>query len=224
VGKGEGLALAHAILPFEGFLTSFIRSRPQLKTRLMRCLQAMGYETADWVRIVMYRSCFDYVKALDPSCLDVLEVSAGPQWRREFNFRSYEETGFPEFDICLETLPSRYDLIVADQVFEHLPYPARAARNIFEMLKPGGRFIIAAPFLVRVHNVPIDCNRWTETGLSFLLQEAGFDRELIQTHSWGNRACLIANLKRWRKRGFMGSLRNEPNFPVMAWAFARKAA
>lgn len=190
----------------------------------MRWLQAIGYETADWIRVVMYKSCFDYVNALDPVRLDVLEVSAGPQWRREFKFRSYEETAFPGFDICSETLPSRYDLIIADQVFEHLPRPAQAARNVFEMLKPGGHFIVATPFLVKVHNVPIDCSRWTETGLSFLLQDAGFDPERIQTHSWGNRACLIANLQRWRKRGFIGSLRNEPDFPVIVWAFAQKAA
>ena len=218
------MALANAAMPFESALLSFIRSRPQLKARLMRWMQTAGYETADWIRIAMYKSCFDYIKALDPSRLDVLEVSAGTQWRREFKFGSYEETAFPGFDICSETLPSRYDLIIADQVFEHLPHPAQAARNVFEMLRPGGHFIVATPFLIRVHNVPIDCNRWTETGLSFLLQDAGFDRGLIQTHSWGNRACLIANLKQWRKRGFMGSLRNEPDFPVMVWAFAQKPA
>jgi len=172
----------------------------------------------------MYKSCFEFIKGLNPVLLDVLEISAGPQWRREFAFGSYAETGFPGFDICSEALPSRYDLIIADQVFEHLPRPTHAARNVFEMLKPGGYFIVATPFLVKVHNVPIDCNRWTETGLSFLLQDAGFDPERIQTHSWGNRACLIANLKRWRKPGFFGSLRNEPDFPVAVWAFAQKAA
>jgi len=72
-----------------------------------------------------------------------------------------------------------------------------------------------------VHNVPIDCNRWTELGLSYLLQEGGFAQDDIQTASWGNRACVRANFRRWRKRGF-GSLRNEPDFPVMVWAFARK--
>lgn len=201
---------------------SFVRSRPRLKRQLMRWTQFVGYETSDWIRIVMYRSCFDFVKGLGPADLDALEVSAGPQWRRTFHFRSYNETNFPEFDICAGILPSRYDLIIADQVFEHLPHPAQAARNVFEMLKPGGHFIVATPFLVKVHHVPIDCNRWTETGLSFLLQDAGFDQKRIQTHSWGNRACLIANLKRWRKRGPFGSLRNEPDFPVMVWAFAQK--
>ena len=30
------------------------------------------------------------------------------------------------------------------------------------------------PFLIRVHNVPIDCSRWTEDGLKFHLEECGF--------------------------------------------------
>jgi hypothetical protein len=39
--------------------------------------------------------------------------------------------------------------------------------------------------------------------------------------SWGNRACLKANLLSWRKRGPFGSLENEPDFPVVVWGFAR---
>src|SRR5207245_1375873 len=96
-------------------------------------------------------------------------------------------------------------------------------RNVWAMLKPGGRFVIATPFLVRVHRVPIDCNRWTEDGLSHLLQECGFKEEDISTGSWGNRRCIAANMTAWRKRGFFGSLKNEPDYPVMVWAFARKA-
>jgi hypothetical protein len=39
--------------------------------------------------------------------------------------------------------------------------------------------------------------------------------------SWGNRACLKANLLAWRKLGPFSSLENEPNFPIVVWAFAR---
>jgi len=108
-------------------------------------------------------------------------------------------------------------------VFEHLKWPYRAGRNVHAMLKPGGHFVISTPFLVRVHRVPIDCSRWTEDGLSYLLQECGFSSENVVTGSWGNRACLKGNLKNWRKRGLFGSLNNEPDYPVMVWAFAKKA-
>jgi SAM-dependent methyltransferase len=206
----------------EGRVVSFVRSRPKLKSTLRHVLSRIGYETTDWVRVVMYRDCFEFVRTLKPERLEVLEVSAGPHWRRAFSFRSFTGTDYPGYDVCTDVLPNSYDLIIADQVFEHLSRPAQAARNLLEMLKPGGHLILAVPFLLRVHKSPIDCNRWTEEGLSYFLQDAGFGAECIRTASWGNRACVKANLTHWRKRGFFGSLRNEPDVPVMVWAFARK--
>ncbi|GEP03118.1 methyltransferase domain-containing protein [Methylobacterium oxalidis] len=202
-------------------LIARLRARPALKETLRDALERVGFGTTDWVREVMYERCFAYVETLGPRNLHTLEISAGPQWTRRFDFKSYTATEYPDFDICAQTLPQTYDLIIADQVFEHLPWPYRAARNVHAMLKPGGVFIVSTPFLVRIHNVPIDCNRWTPTGMSYFLQEAGFPADGISVDSWGNRACLIGNLPKWRKRGFR-SLRNEPNFPVMVWAFARK--
>ena len=205
-----------------GPLVAPVRRQRTLRAIGKRVLDAIGYDTTDWVRVVMYRRAFAYIRELGPERLDALEISAGPQWRRQLAFRSYAQMNFPEFDICSDVLPRQFDLIIADQVFEHLPWPARAARNVYAMLRPGGCFIIATPFLVRVHNSPIDCSRWTTQGLSYFLQEAGFPAAGIATDAWGNRACMKANLTRWRKRGFLGSLRNEPEFPVMVWAFARK--
>lgn len=199
-----------------------LRNRPELKDRLRKTLQAVGYETDDWVRVMMYRDAFAFIRERQPETLDTLEISGGVQWRREFTFKSYQTTEYPDFDICSEALPPNFDLIIADQIFEHLKWPMRAARNVYSMLRPGGYFIVATPFLLRVHASPIDCNRWTETGLSCLLQEAGFAEKDIVTKSWGNRRCVQANFKRWQKVGFLGSLKNEPNFPVMVWAYARK--
>lgn len=204
------------------FLLDEAWKRPALWERLRRAIRLAGYDTTDWLRTVMYREAFRHIESLKPATLDALEISAGNQWSRAFRFRSYEATAYPPFDVCAEILPRQFDLIIADQVFEHLKWPYRAGRNIYDMLKPGGTFIVATPFLVRVHRVPIDCSRWTEDGLNYLLQECGFSAENIQTGSWGNRACLKGNLTRWRKRGFFGSLKNEPEYPVMVWAFAKK--
>jgi SAM-dependent methyltransferase len=203
-------------------IISYLRSQPHLKENLRKILGAVRYETADWVRVVMYRQCFEFIGQLQPDTLDVMEISAGPQWVREFNFRSFTNLKFPDFDVCAQTVDRQFDLIIADQIFEHLRWPYRAGRNVLSMLKPGGHFIIATPFLVRIHKAPIDCCRWTEDGLSFLLQECGFPADGIKTSSWGNRACVKRNLNSWRKGGFFGSLINEPAFPVMVWAFARK--
>jgi SAM-dependent methyltransferase len=201
----------------------FYLSDDSFRAKVKSSLGKVGFDTTDWLRVVMYRRCFEFIRGLRPETLNVLEISGGPQWRRNFNFASYTATQYPEFDVCAEALDRKFDLIIADQVFEHLPWPMRAGRNVHKMLRPGGYFIVATPFLVRVHNVPIDCSRWTEQGLSYLLQECGFKEQDIKTDSWGNRACLKANLFKWRRYGWYRSLVNEPNFPITVWAIAQKS-
>jgi SAM-dependent methyltransferase len=193
-------------------LTSFARSHPSLKMRLREWLSRFGYDTAYRMRIVTYRRCFEFVRSLGPEQLDVLEVSAGLQSAREYRFRSYTPTQYPGFDLCTQTLPARFDLIVADQLFEHLRWPYRAGRNVRAILTPGGVFLIT------------DCTRWTAEGLYYFLQECGFHPAGITVDQWGNRACVKANFVTWRKRGPFGSLENEPDFPIVVWAFARNVA
>jgi SAM-dependent methyltransferase len=170
----------------------------------------------------MYRECYSLIEKLGPSALDVLEISGGGRFANHFSFRSYAVTQFPDFDICSQSLAQSFDLVIADQVFEHLMWPYRAVKNVYAMVRPGGHFLVTTPFLIRVHNVPIDCSRWTELGLKCLLEEGGFPSAAIETGSWGNRACLKSNLNAWTKTGWFGSLKNEPDFPVQVWAMARK--
>ena len=201
-----------------------LRQFPKVKEFLRQKMRRLGIETADWIRIEMFRDCFRYIHEMGPEKLDALEISGGPQWKRDAKFKSYMSADYPEFDICTQVLPQQFDLIIADQVFEHLKHPHEAARNVYRMLRPGGTFIVSTPFLIRVHASPIDCNRWTETGLTCLLQRAGFPEDQITTNAWGNRACVKANFNKWAKAGPLSSMKNEPDFPVMVWAFARKSA
>jgi SAM-dependent methyltransferase len=169
----------------------------------------------------MMRQCRKLVQDLGPSQLAVLEISGHAY--RDMGFRKYVNVDYPSYDICVAPLEEKFDLIIAQQVFEHLLWPYRAGRNVYAMLKAGGHFLISTPFLVRVHNDPVDCTRWTETGLKYFLAECGFPLESIRTGSWGNRACIRANFGQWiRYRPFFHSLRNEPDFPYHVWALAGK--
>lgn len=175
-----------------------------------------------WDRIVMDRETTQWVRGLSPERLDALELS-GTDWEGRARFRSYRSVQYPEFDICAGVLPETFDLIIAEQVFEHLLWPYRAVRNVHAMLRPGGHFLVTAPFLVRVHEFPHDCSRWTQTGLRHLLAEGGFPIDDIRTASWGNRDCIAANFRHWQRyRPSRHSLANEPKFPVVVWALARK--
>ncbi|MEO8276040.1 MAG: methyltransferase domain-containing protein [Thermoanaerobaculia bacterium] len=176
-----------------------------------------------WTRQVMYQQLESYVRELGPERLSTLEIAGGDFWQ-QLGFGSYKTVEYPEFDLCADTLDEKFDLIIADQVFEHVLWPYRAAKNARSMLKEGGQLLVTTPFLIRVHDVPVDCTRWTELGLKHLLAEAGFDIDRISTGSWGNKACVKANLKRngWAVLTRFASLKNDPLFPCVVWAIAKR--
>src|SRR5438552_1520606 len=95
------------------------------------------------------------------------------------------------------------------------------------MVRPGGHFLISTPFLVKVHNWPVDCSRWTELGLKHFLAECGFELETIKTGAWGNRKCVCAHFNSTRPltyREGKHSLENEAEFPHHVWALARRSS
>ena len=175
-------------------------------------------------RVVLNRELERIALSLPLGDMEALEIS-GSAWK-ERGFRSYRHVQYPEFDVCEEPLPDRFDFIVAEQVFEHLLWPYRAGRNVLEMLRPGGYFLLSTPFLQKVHGSPSDCSRWTETGMKHFLAECGFPFDSISTGSWGNKTAARANL---RRRGhpiyspiMHRNLENDPLFTVQVWALARK--
>lgn len=185
--------------------------------------QLIGYNptSGHWCRVEMDKATKEIVTALDYKTLKTLEIS-GSKWQ-QFGFQSYRSVLFPEFDICDAPLAERFDLVIAEQVFEHLLWPYKAGRNVYEMLKPGGYFLITTPFLIKIHNYPVDCSRWTPLGLKYFLAECGFDLELIHVNSWGNRKCVVANFDEWMPfNSNKHSLQNESDFPLVVWAMARK--
>jgi len=182
---------------------------------------ATGETDIQWARVVMIQAMRTLIDQLRLSEMRALEVS-GTNWRSA-GFKSYTEVHFPEYDICAGPLGAEFDIVIADQVFEHLLWPYRAGKNVHAMLAPGGYFLLSTPFLVRVHNAPTDCSRWTEVGMKHFLAECGFPLESIRTGSWGNRSCVVANFEEFvTYRSRFHTLRNEPNFPVVVWAIARK--
>lgn len=182
-----------------------------------------GKQSMCWVRKVGDEATRAMIESLPIRELKALEIS-GRTWR-EWPFREYRSVDFPEYDVCKEPLAERYDLIIAEQVFEHLLWPYRAGRNVLAMLNPGGYFLVSVPFMVPIHNHPTDCTRWTEAGLKYFLAECGFPLEEIQTGSWGNRRCVKQNLDRFLYfRANLHSLKKEDRFPVDVWALARKTA
>lgn len=173
-----------------------------------------------WCRKVMEEDVADLVLENVGRQADVLEIS-GDAWSA-FGFSNYRSVDYPQFDICQDRLSQQFDLIIAEQVFEHIRYPQRAANNVLRMLRPGGFFLITTPFLIRYHPAPEDLWRWSKEGLHYFLEDAGFQE--VDTAAWGNAECVTANLSEWvlfdRE---LHSLDNDENFPISVWGLGRKS-
>ena len=183
----------------------------------------VGHTEESLSRVVMNRTTREWIDALPTDQMDAFEIS-GCFWKKRVQkpWKSYTEGWYPEFDICSAPSGKQYDIVFAEQVFEHLAYPYRAIKNVYAMLRPGGYFLTTTPFLFRIHASPIDCTRWTPQGLAYLLEEGGFSPEAIRTDSWGNRQAVRLQLRGRNYCRRLHSLKNEPDYPLCVWALARK--
>ena len=208
------------------FIEKKISHNRKFVNQLKKFLKKIKYNPEHWIRYPTYKLIKEEILRLQPEKLNALEISAGEYWKNNYKFKSFEALNFPSHDICgnLE-LSKKYDLIIADNVWEHLKYPYRATRNVHSLLNDGGYFLIIVPFLVRIHKVPIDCTRWSPDGLKYFLHDCGFKFENIKIDSWGNKDCVISNLRKddtWTRIGFHKNLKNDKDFPVQTWAIVKK--
>jgi len=191
--------------------------RHYLWTRLWR---PFGYNPEQWMRVVYSREWREYLATLPLKSLRALEISPGDRPVIDRNSVAYyRSVDFPEFDIAQDVLSETFDIIIAEQVFEHVRHPYKAASNVRKMLKDDGIFLIATPFLIKIHGYPYDYTRWTPDGLRGFLEDCGFTCEI---RSWGNKKAAKANLSGWVEYGWGQDLRNQPAFPACVWAYARK--
>lgn len=178
-----------------------------------------------WIRHVMDEATRRLIEERSPTNLDVVEVS-GDAWRDMFKWKSYSTSKYPAFDVCKDRFDREYDLIIAEQVFEHIRYPARAAKNVFDALRPGGYALITVPCLFHIHPTPLDCWRWTPQGLAFLFEDAGFETNKIITNGWGNVECFVQHATDTSMAPAYDptmSLVNTPHLPIVVWGLAQKS-
>lgn len=194
-----------------------------LRDRLLLPEAASGGE--QWQRVALNAAVDRHLESLHPRLRSAVEISgdahAGRPWKH------YASLNHPEFDLCAP-LRGRgtFDVVICEQVVEHVVDPCSAARNLRGLCEPGGHVVVSTPFLVRVHELPQyrmhDYWRFTPRGLRTLLERAGLEVEAVG--SWGNRRCVTGNFDHWPAQRRWHSRRNEADLPVQVWAFARRLA
>ncbi len=97
------------------------------------------------------------------------------------------------------------DVVICTSVLEHVEDPLAVLREIFRVLRPGGRVIGSVPFGHNLHMEPFDFFRISEYGLRSLAQASGFHVAHIEAigkgfHALGACAAdmLIRNLAGFR--------------------------
>lgn len=93
---------------------------------------------------------------------------------------------YPEYDI--ESLSQMADnsvnIVVADQVLEHVQRPWEAAKQVLRVLKPGGVAMVATPGMYPIHPSPLDCWRIMPDGYKVLFPESVW--QTLALDMWGN--------------------------------------
>jgi SAM-dependent methyltransferase len=200
----------------------------QIPRRALRFVDRLVFPEAasaaeHWQRMVMYDAVDAHIASLDPPRRTAAEISGDAHGAKPW--KAYSNLAYPEFDLCAPIEePRQFDVVICEQVLEHVVDPFAAAANLRELCAPGGHVIVSTPFLIKVHELALgaifDYWRFTPRGLRLLLERSGLEVDEIGT--WGNRQCVIGNFNRWSAYRRWHSLRNEPDFPVQVWAFARR--
>jgi SAM-dependent methyltransferase len=175
-----------------------------------------------WQRIVMNEAIAAHIASLDPPSRRAAEISG--DFHSEVPWREYASLNYPEFDLCAPVGDrGGFDVVICEQVLEHVVDPFGAAANLRALSVPGGHVIVSTPFLIKVHELPLfgmhDYWRFTPRGLRRLLESAGLVVDSVET--WGNLPCVLGNLRRWSSYRPFHPLDDESDLAVQVWAVAR---
>ena len=85
-----------------------------------------------------------------------------------------------------------FDGVLCCEVLEHVPDPKAILTEIYRVLKPGGKALIAVPFMYHIHADPWDYGRYTEHYWRVVGRDVGF--EISDLEYQGSIYAVMANL------------------------------
>jgi SAM-dependent methyltransferase len=89
------------------------------------------------------------------------------------------------------------DVVLCNQVFEHVEDPLKVTTEAFRILKPDGFFFGSAPHVSPIHLEPNDYWRFTEFGVTKLLNKAGFVDICVEGNGGVHRCAVFMISMDW---------------------------
>lgn len=176
------------VIPLEGEIPLFTVPPAGLRpsTKLVR-----GPHIGTPWRQANWRFLDGQLKRLD-SLATILDVGAGrgdfaDLFTQHEHYLALDIYPYPEVDIVCDLSqanpfrPESLDAIALMNVLEHVYDGHSLLASLAEMLKPGGVLIVAIPFLVKMHQVPVDFARYTH----YALQRFASDHRMEIAHLEG---------------------------------------
>lgn len=102
--------------------------------------------------------------------------------------------GFAE-DLPIDT--DTIDVVVSNQVLEHVNDDIKAVKEAARVLKTGGIFIGSVPHISPIHLEPFDFRRYTELGLKKILEENEFEVIKIEGNGGVHKALALTLTMDW---------------------------
>nr|BAL53495.1 hypothetical conserved protein [uncultured Chloroflexota bacterium] len=93
---------------------------------------------------------------------------------------------YPEVDLvcdlsqCIPFREATFDVLLMMNLIEHVYAFHTLLDAAFYLLKPGGRLLIAVPFMIKIHQAPFDFYRYTHYALRQLAADHGFQVSLLE--------------------------------------------
>jgi SAM-dependent methyltransferase len=108
----------------------------------------------------------------------ILNIGAG-HTRLDPRIKTLELKAAPGIDYVgsVTALPiddNSLDLVITQEVLEHVDDPFLAMCEIYRVLKPGGQAYVQLPFIIGFHPCPDDYWRFTHRGIEQLARQASF--------------------------------------------------
>ena len=152
----------------------------------------------DWIRTLYYNAVTEICEELFSATSDrllVLEYAQVggiiPIIISEFAPMSLRLAPYPEYDIQEEGQfqPGMFDVVIADQVLEHVPYVMKAVKQCVNICKSGGYLFFGTPWQYPYHPAPKDFWRISRDAYQMMFDEFGV--ETIEIDGWGHKEALI---------------------------------